>query len=74
MFQVGLLCVRGATQLADATELLVLSLLNAPVQCAFNVSNAETAWLASSVFAGMLCGAYVTGHVSDQLDGVRGSA
>ena len=65
-FQVGLLCVCGATQLADATELLVLSLLNAPVQCAFNVSKAETAWLASSVFAGMLCGAYVTGHVSDQ--------
>ena len=65
-FQIALLVLCGATQLADATELLVLSLLNNPVQCAFGVSKAETAWLASAVFAGMLCGAYVTGHVSDR--------
>ena len=56
----------GATQLADATELLVLSLLNNPVQCTFGVSKSQTAWLASAVFAGMLCGAYLTGHISDQ--------
>lgn len=65
-FQIALLVLCGATQLADATELLVLSLLNNPVQCAFGVSKAETAWLASAVFAGMLCGAYITGHVSDR--------
>ena len=36
-FQIALLILCGATQLADATELLVLSLLNNPVQCAFGV-------------------------------------
>ena len=65
-FQILLLILCGATQLADATELLVLSLLNNPVQCAFGVTKSEAAWLASAVFAGMLVGAYVTGHVSDQ--------
>ena len=65
-FQLLLLLLCGATQLADATELLVLSLLSNPVQCAFGVGKSEAAWLASSVFAGMLVGAYVTGHVADQ--------
>jgi putative MFS transporter len=65
-FQIALLLLCGATQLADATELMVLSLLNNPVQCAFDVSKEEAAWLASAVFAGMLCGAYLTGLVADQ--------
>ena len=65
-FQVQVLVICGATQLADAAELLLIAFLTAEVRCEWGLDNFEAALLSTLVFLGMLMGAYTLGVMSDR--------
>ncbi|KJE98029.1 hypothetical protein CAOG_08072 [Capsaspora owczarzaki ATCC 30864] len=68
-FQLQLLLITGATQLADAMELMLLPFLTNAVRCdasdAMAASEPELALLSSVVFMGMLLGACSAGWIAD---------
>ncbi len=57
---------QGLTQLADATELLVMSFLSSQMPCIWHsVGAAQTNLLSTAIFVGMLVGAFGGGHFAD---------
>ena len=64
-YQVQVLFVCGATQLADAAELLLISFLADEVRCQWSLGPFCVALLSTVVFLGMLAGACSLGVLSD---------
>eukprot|EP00466_Bigelowiella_natans_P006969 jgi/Bigna1/70003/fgenesh1_pg.10_\ len=73
-YQMYLLCFAGATQLADATELITISFLTRELRGDWNLSQTEAALLQLSVLFGMGVGAVSCGILSDRFGRRTGSA
>ena len=64
-FQLILFLFCGFIWMADAMELMVLSILSSAVKCQWSLSNAEEALITSVVFIGSLFGSIFWGYISD---------
>ena len=64
-FQYLVLAMAGLCWTADAMEMLLISFIKAPVQCAFNLTDFEAALVTTSVGVGMLVGCLVWGMFAD---------
>ncbi len=64
-FQYLVLAMAGLCWTADAMEMLLISFIKAPVQCAFNLTDFEAALVTTSVGVGMLIGCLVWGMIAD---------
>jgi MFS family permease len=73
-FQRRLLLLTGATQMADAMELMIISFLGTEAACDFGLGDGQAALLKTSVFVGMLAGALGIGILSDRVGRRKGYA
>ena len=64
-FQILLTFFCGVTLLADAMELMILSILSPIVKCQWNLTNFEEAMITSVVFLGVFCGGIFWGVLCD---------
>lgn len=65
-FQYGLLALTGLCWTAESMEMLLLSFIKAPLQCAWGISDASAALITTSVGIGMLTGATSWGLIGDR--------
>jgi len=64
-YQFRLAGVVGLLNLADAAEMMLISILNPTLACEWGISAAQQAWLTTTVFVGMGLGAVVLGWYAD---------
>lgn len=64
-FQYLLLLLTGLAWTAESMEMLLLSFLKQPLQCAWGISDAQAALITTAVGVGMLAGALFWGVVAD---------
>lgn len=65
-FQKRLLLITGALFSADAMQMMLVAFISPAARCAFKLSVAEEALIASIVFAGMFVGSYACGVAADK--------
>ena len=64
-FQILITIFSGLLWLADAMELMILSILSPIVKCQWNLTNVEEAMITSVVFLGIFCGGMFWGMLCD---------
>lgn len=64
-FQALILLYGALGWVAEAMELMILSFIGPELQSEWDLSSAEESMISTVVFAGMLIGAYLWGHTSD---------
>lgn len=64
-YQGLLLAYGGLGWIAEAMELMILSLVGSAVQSEWHLSPGQKSLISTVVFAGMLVGAYLWGFISD---------
>jgi len=65
-FQKRLLLITGALFSADAMQMMLVAFMSPAARCAFKLSVAEEALIASIVFVGMFVGSYACGVAADK--------
>ncbi|XP_075248752.1 synaptic vesicle glycoprotein 2C-like isoform X2 [Convolutriloba macropyga] len=65
-FQYALALICGWANASDAVEILSVSFILSPAQCAMNLSSGEKGVLSSIVFVGMMIGGYLWGFLADK--------
>ena len=64
-FQTVLLLYGALGWVAEAMELMILSFIGPVLQSEWGLSSSKESLISTVVFAGMLIGAYLWGHISD---------
>jgi MFS family permease len=64
-FQSFLLVYGALGWVAEAMELMILSFIGPALQSEWGLSSSKESLISTVVFAGMLIGAYLWGHISD---------
>lgn len=65
-FQYMVLLLAGLCWTAESMEMLLLSFIKSPLQCAWAINDSQAALITTSVAIGMLAGANVWGFVADR--------
>ena len=71
-FQIKLLVIIGFSLVADAAEILVLSILGPALQCIWHIYPTDSTWLTTLVFGGMVIFSPFIGWVCDNFGRKRG--
>ncbi|CAI9098982.1 OLC1v1035725C1 [Oldenlandia corymbosa var. corymbosa] len=71
-FQALILLYGALGWVAEAMELMILSFIGPGLQSEWDLSSSEESLISTVVFAGMLIGAYLWGHVSDNCGRKKG--
>lgn len=65
-FQVKLSILTGVAWMADAMEMMILSILSPALHCDWQIDSWKQALITTMVFAGMMCSSSIWGSISDK--------